>query len=143
MRLSLARKAFTLVELLIVMAILGVLIALSVPGLLRARVNSNEGGARHHLQMYVSALESFRAAQPIPQYPAGLGVLAAANPPYLDPLLAAGSRQGYNFAYVRISPTQFTLTATPTVANVTGENTYFVDESGVIRFDNAAGDPAE
>ncbi len=52
---------------------------------------------------------------------------------------AASARQGYFFTYAWVNLNQYTLTATPAVANVTGTGVFFVDETGVIRLTNAAG----
>ena len=141
MRLWISRKGFTLVEIMIVVAIVGLLVAIAIPGLLRARLNSNESAAKGSMHIISTACENFRAAQDPLSYPANLAALAGANPPYIDAALAGGAKQGYVFTYTFVNTEQYTLTATPQVNNITGISTFFVDESGVIRFNNAAGNP--
>lgn len=150
-------RGFTLVEIMIVVAIIALIAAIAIPNLLRARHNANETAAIGNMKTLVDGLESFRANQAPTTYP-GVGVqsggaaaanlpnLAALNPPYFDAVLASGQRQGYTFTYtpgavrvVAISGQNFnvydtyTLTATPITVGTTGTRRFFVDSSGVIR----------
>ena len=144
-------KGFTLVEIMIVVAIIALIAAIAIPNLLRARHNANETVAIGNIRTLGSALESFRAAQTPKSYPvpggfAGLALLSGAAPPYVDATLtAAAGRQGYTFTYtpggaVAGAVNTYTLTAIPSVglAGVSGTRSFFVDQSGVIRV-NAAG----
>ena len=132
-------KGFTLVEIMIVVAIIALLAAIAIPNLLRARHNANESAAIGAVRTLSTAMESYRAAQTPPTYPAALVDLSTTNPPYIDANLAGGAKQGYTYVYALTNANQYTVTATPTTANVTGTRVFFVDESGVIRLDDAAG----
>lgn len=141
-------KGFTLVEIMIVITIIGILAAVSIPAILRSRMNANENVARSNLRVVRDAIESYRMTQmPGLDYPPDLPTLAAITPSLLDSNLAnataAPGKQGYFYTYTPVSRSQFTLTATPDEVNVTGANTYFVDETGIIRVDDANGDPIE
>lgn len=138
------RHGFTLVEIMIVVAIIALLAAVAIPNLLRARHNANEAAAIGAVRTLVSALESYRAAQTPPSYPAALLDLSSAVPPYVDSTLTGGvARQGYTFAYTQTSANEYTLTASPQTSGVTGTRVFFVDQSGVIRLTDAAGDPIQ
>ena len=143
-----SRKGFTLVEIMIVVAIISLLAAIAIPNLLRARHNANESAAIAAVRTISTACESFRSAQTPPTYPANLAALGAAAPPYIDGALAgavaaATSKQGYFYTYALVNANQYTVTATPAVVGTTGTRIFFVDESGVIRLNNAAGAPIE
>ena len=133
-------KGFTLVEIMIVVAIIALIAAVAIPNMLRARHNANETAAIASVRTLVGAFESWRANQTPLSYPAALVDLSNANPPYIDAVLSGGAKQGYNFAYAPVLPNQYTLTAVPQNAGVTGTRGFFVNETGVIRVD-AAGAP--
>ena len=138
-----SKKGFTLVEIMIVVAIIALLAAIAIPNLLRARHNANEAAAISSMKTLATAMESFRAAQTPASYPANLAALSGANPPYVDVTLtnasaAANPRQGYGFSYTSGVNT-YNVRGNPATANVTGTRSFFVDQSGVIRA-NSAGD---
>ncbi|MFH1776811.1 MAG: prepilin-type N-terminal cleavage/methylation domain-containing protein [Candidatus Omnitrophota bacterium] len=133
------RAGFTLVEIMIVVAIIALLAAIAIPNLLRARHNANEAAAQAALKTVSTASESFRAAQTSPTYPASLNAMTSAIPSYLDGTFddAGGnpSRQGYTFQYTQINANQFVCSGIPASAGVTGTRRFAVNESGVLRAD--------
>ncbi|MBI4431685.1 MAG: prepilin-type N-terminal cleavage/methylation domain-containing protein [Candidatus Omnitrophica bacterium] len=138
---------FTLVEIMIVVAIIGVLVAVAIPALLRARLTANENAAKNNIRLLRDAIESYRISRTQQSYPGTLADLASDVPPYVDSTLfsaiAPPGRNGYYFTYAFVSSSQFTLTASPNTLNVTGINAYFVNESTTIRLTDANGQAIE
>ena len=143
-----ARSGFTLVEIMIIVAIVMTLATLAISSVLRARQNANEMAAVASCRVVVSAAQNYYANSYPHAYPSGLSDLIspASNPPYIDSVLAAGAKQGYDFTYARVNTETFTLNAEPTVAGKTGTRRFYSDETGVIRANASAqagpGDPA-
>ncbi|MFH1782491.1 MAG: type II secretion system protein [Candidatus Omnitrophota bacterium] len=138
-----SKKGFTLVEIMIVVAIISLLAAIAIPNLLRARHNANESAAIGALRTISTACESYRAAQTPPAYPAGFAQLL--NPPlggpaYIDTQLAGGAKNGYTFTLVPNALTGgFLATATPTNPGTSGTRIFTVTETGVIWDESAVG----
>jgi len=127
------RRAFTLVEIMIVVAIVALLAAIAIPNLLRARLNANESAAIASLRSISTACEEYRGAQDPNSYPPDMSTMVNAIPPYVDPVLGSGHKSGYSFQYVLTAPNEYHAVAAPEVVNITGIRSFFVDESGVIR----------
>lgn len=127
-------KAFTLVEIMIVVAIIGLLASIAIPNLIRARLNANESAAKASLRTIGTAMESYRAADPTSVYPSALTDLSGATPPYIDSVLGAGSKQGYTFSAPTVGSNGNTyyITAAPITANVTGTNSFCIDHTSVL-----------
>jgi prepilin-type N-terminal cleavage/methylation domain-containing protein len=124
---------FTLIELMIVIAIIAVIAAIAIPSLLEARIRSNETGVIQTMRTLHAAQELFRErdhdGDGIHQYAGDLAQLAG----LIDGQLAAGTRYGYGFEVVSATGHRFAIRATCLAVGRSGRNGYHVDETGVIR----------
>ena len=138
---------FTLIELMIVVAIIAIIAAIAIPNLLRSRMSANEAAAASSMRTISTSEVSYMTAAFSDANGDGegdYGTLAqlSAPPvgqPFIDAVLGGGTKQGYTFAAVPVpggvAPPTYTCNANPLTVGRTGVKAYFVDESGVIRFD--------
>ncbi len=139
-------KGFSLIELLIVVAIILIIAAIAIPNLLRSRIAANQASAVGSLRTLntsevtysstfnVGFSQTMSYLQPDPTGSNPTSTAAG----LIDSVLALGSKSGYSFSYSpgasdsngRIN--LYSFTAVP-ITSSTGTNFYYTDQSGVIR----------
>jgi prepilin-type N-terminal cleavage/methylation domain-containing protein len=132
MKTDKSARGFTLIEIMIAIAILALLAAITIPNLMTARSSANEGAIKRDLRTFGTAAEAYRSAQPAPTYPASIANMVATTPAYLDSSWGQGGvKHGFTVNYSAYPSGTYTLLAVPT-ANA-GKNSYCLDNTGVIK----------
>ncbi len=140
------QRGFSLIELLIVIAIILIILSFGVPQYNKVRMNAQETGAIQGISTInkeeVQYYSQFNQYATLPQLgppsagaaegPASAGLIAAS--------LAGGTSGGYNFT-VTLTPTGYSVSAVPKAFNSTGRRTFYSDQTGIVR-QNWSADPA-
>lgn len=150
------QEGFSLIELLIVVAVILVIAAIAIPNLVRSRMAAKEASA-------VASLRSINTSQVVYQSTYGPGFAtkladlsdggAAANCApavtptatsscLIDAALASGTKSGYSFLYTPVSVgatvMTYSVNADPTTSGSTGQRHFFTDETNLIRVNATA-----
>lgn len=145
------QKGFSLIELLIVVAIILIIAAIAIPNLLRSRISANEASAIASMRTIVTSEIIYSSTFTL-GFSGNLTVLsdggssancfppavpATASACLIDTTLASGIKSGYTFTYAPTgsggSNSTYTLNADPISVGSSGQRHFYTDGSNVIR----------
>ena len=141
-----SHKGFSLIELLLVVAVILIIAAIAVPNFLKSRLRANEASAVASLRVINTAAVTYSITFPDMGFPAQLTTLGGANPCsasstqacLIDDSLSQGNKSGYLFVLTgdgAVPSFSFVITGTPQAVGSTGQLMYCTDQTGVIHFD--------
>jgi prepilin-type N-terminal cleavage/methylation domain-containing protein len=145
------QKGFSLIELLIVVAIILIIAAIAIPNLLRSKMAANESSAVGSLRSLNTACVTYSTSYG--GFPTSLTVLggegsgsgpSSTSAQLIDNVLQSGVKSGYNFTFSAGTADSagnidyYVINANPVTPGTTGLRYFFTDQSGVIRADTSA-----
>jgi prepilin-type N-terminal cleavage/methylation domain-containing protein len=144
------QRGFSLIELLIVVAIILIIAAIAIPNLIRARMSANEASAVGSVRSINTAEISYNASYPDQGFAdtlAKIGSPATGCTPstasgcFIDSVLTTGTKSGYSFAIAAgggTPKTSYYVTSNPVTPNQTGVRSFCSYEDAVVRYSTAS-----
>lgn len=140
------QRGFSLIELLIVVAIILIISAIAIPNYLRSRMQANEASAVGSLRMINTSAVTYSSTYPNVGFPTNMSDMGGANPCtatstnacILENTLAQGTKSGYSFLWTGDGATpsvSYSLSATPLQVGASGQRQFCTDQAGVIRYE--------
>jgi prepilin-type N-terminal cleavage/methylation domain-containing protein len=136
---------FSLIELLIVVAIILIIAAIAIPNFIRSKMRANEATAVENLRTISTAEVVYSTTYNIGFSPSLAAISGNTLVPdqtqagLIDTVLAAGVKTGYNYTYSVVTMdsagnvTNYCVNADPVIQGTSGDRHFYTDQSAIIR----------
>jgi type IV pilus assembly protein PilA len=138
-------SGFSLVELLIVIAMILIIVSIAIPNFIRSKMRANEASAVENIRTITTASVVYSTTYNIGFAPSMAALSGTATLPdqtqagLIDVVLASGTKSGYNFSYsvtgvdATGNVTNYSINADPVVPGNTGDRHFYADQTAIIR----------
>jgi prepilin-type N-terminal cleavage/methylation domain-containing protein len=138
-------RGFSLIELLIVVAVILIVAAIAIPNFMRSKMRANEASAVSSLRSITTANVVYSTTYQIGYALTltdlgGSGAVVNSTSAWLiDSVLSSGNKSGYTFTYAATSSDNsgniltYTANADPVLVGTTGDTHFYVDQTSIIR----------
>jgi type IV pilus assembly protein PilA len=138
-------QGFSLIELLIVVAVILVIAAIAIPNFIQSKMRANESAAGQSLRAITTAEVLYSGSYGIgfsadlPSLGGSGAVTSSSNAELIDQVLTSGKKSGYTFSYVALTTdasgnvTSYSINANPVAPGYTGMRYFYADQTAVIR----------
>lgn len=143
-------EGFSLIELLLVVAVILIIVAIAIPNFIRSKMRANEAAAAQNLRTITTAnviystTYSIGYSQNLTNLAGSGGTVSQTSAELIDTILAGGNKNGYTYQYAVLTtdsfgnPTGYSVNADPISQNYTGTRHFYADQTGVIRENDSA-----
>jgi len=144
-RRSKGSAGFSLIELLIVVAVIMVIAGIAIPNFIRSKMRANEAGAVSNLRTVTTASVVYNTTYGVGFAPslAALGgnpaAPSATSAGLIDSVLSSGVKSGYTYTYTVLATDSagnaqaYSIAADPITPGTTGDRHFYADQTAVIR----------
>jgi type IV pilus assembly protein PilA len=138
-------QGFSLIELLVVVAVILIIAAIAIPNFIQSKERANESAAVQNLRSITTANVIYSTTYADGYSPnlsdlgGTSGTISPTSAELIDTILATGQKSGYTFQYAVTTtdslgnPTGYTANADPITQNITGMRHFYTDQTMVIR----------